>query len=162
MLRFHLFAHQRSIFGCHLEVGFPSHVTSRTALEQETKVDMNDVTVFVNQDISVMAIFDLKNKGDQTVGSHASNEISASFDVLWRFHVAVSGNEVLQKTVRLLAKLIPRFGIWYTLDNSATRTCGYNAVRIQIQLKSGLKNRKRNNVINSSARSGIKRLNSVI
>ena len=61
---------------CELEVGrFESHISAWRPVEDEAEVDMDQMPLLVNHDISVVTIFDLQNIADDTVSSETLDEV---------------------------------------------------------------------------------------
>lgn len=83
---------------------------------------MNNMSIRIDHDISVVSIFNLQQVPNHRVGSHRSNEITASCLELLRRFVTVLMQEIFVQTrVRLSAQLIARFRIWHTFNYTALK-----------------------------------------
>ena len=88
---------------------------------------MYDVPLLVHENVAVVTVLDLKNVGDDGVGSHALDEVTAGGlegeAVLW----AVLGNEVGEEgAVDFLSQLVTRHRVWNEFDDATPRfRCDY-------------------------------------
>jgi hypothetical protein len=60
---------QRAHHGQFERGSLETHVSPRRIAEHETEIDMDEMTIPIDEDISVMSILDLQQKGDDTVSS---------------------------------------------------------------------------------------------
>jgi hypothetical protein len=107
--------------------------------------DVDNVAIIVDEHISIMAIFDLENVADNGIRRHTTQKVVSSLQrqhasaqtykaitstaeatyilELERINMAIAMLEVIvQRTLDLLAKLITRLCIRYTLDHTTLAT----------------------------------------
>ena len=70
-------------------------------IEQETEIDMNDVTISIDHDVSVMSILDLKNVTSDGISSHGLDEVQPSLLKINSVLPAVLSDKEVKKVVDL-------------------------------------------------------------
>ena len=81
---------------------------------------VNDASILVKHDVTVVPVFDLQEEAHETVGRHALYEVAPGHLVLCAVLVAVQAEEVLvQARVRSSAQLVTGLGIRDALDHAA-------------------------------------------
>jgi hypothetical protein len=56
--------------------GLEPHVAARGIAKHETKVDVNEMSITVDQDVAVMSILDLQKEGNDTVRRQRLDEVA--------------------------------------------------------------------------------------
>jgi hypothetical protein len=69
--------------------GLEPHITSRRITEHETKVDVYQVTIPIDQDVSVVSILDLQQERDYAVSSERLDEVPLSLGKSTRIWIPV-------------------------------------------------------------------------
>jgi hypothetical protein len=80
-----------STYHCQFERSrFEPHVSARRVAQHETKIDVNQMTLPIDQDVSVMSILDLQQKGDDTISRKRFDEIPLSLGEAPRIRFTIS------------------------------------------------------------------------
>lgn len=81
--------------------------------------DVNDVSVFVDHYVAVVAVLNLEQKPNHTIGSHTLYKIPSRLLKTTRRLVAIRFEEVvIEGNVGLTAQLVPRLGVGNAFNDS--------------------------------------------
>lgn len=81
---------------------------------------MNDVSVFIDHDVSIVSILDLKKESNDAIGCHALNEVAARLQEVRTRLVAVRFEKVIiKRRVRFSSELVTRLRVRNALDHTA-------------------------------------------
>jgi len=98
---------------------FKTHILSRRPVKHEPKVNMDQMAVIVNHDVSVVPIFDLQDVGDYTVSGQTADEIVSGRSELLRMFVSILLQKVLiEIDLKSFTKLVSAVGIRDNFDNA--------------------------------------------
>lgn len=93
---------------------------SRADVEQETEVDVDDVSIAVDHDVAVVTVLDLEDVAGDGVGGHGLNEVHARLLEWDCVDTTVLVDEEAEEVVDLgSTHLISRGGVWNDVDDSA-------------------------------------------
>ena len=101
-------------FFCHLEVRrLKPHVFSRTPIKYESKINVNQMSLIINQDVTIVSIFDLENVANYAICWQTSYEILSCYhEILTRF-ISVFFKEIIIKIdLECFTDLVSAIWIW--------------------------------------------------
>ena len=101
--------------------------------QQKSEVDVNQVALNVDHDVTVVPVFDLQNVADKRVRGQTVAKVIPSLFVPLRSAAILLRKVVLERGVRfldLLFKCVYAHGIIDSLDKAAVGTSGQNLIRL--------------------------------
>lgn len=104
-----------------LEIGtLETHVFARGPIENETEIDVDDVTPIIYHDVSIVSVLNLQDVADNGVCRKGFDKVKPCKFELTAMLTPKSLQEILvQIYLKRLSKLVSRVRIGHALDNSS-------------------------------------------
>ena len=118
-------------FFCHFKVCiFKSHVPSRRNVKNESKVNMNKMTFFVNKNVSIMSIFCLEDVRNDWIACLRRYEVLSRFTkCFWVFRTKVFHKVSIKVHFISFSQLISRWAIWNNLYDASNVLFSPSSIR---------------------------------
>lgn len=96
------------------------HILARRPVENKSEVNVDQVPIFVDQNIAVVSVLNLQDKRDDSVGSKGPYEVVAGKFKLCGGLGTVSLEEILMKIdFKSFAELVTRVRVWDYFNDAA-------------------------------------------
>lgn len=123
LVRFSLFVASKDLdelFG-HLEVGrLKAHVFSRAPVKDEAKIDMDEASLIINKNVTIVPVLDLQDETHDAVCRQTPDEIkSCLLKGFARFVAILLQKVVVEIDLKCLANLVSAVRVWNNFNNSS-------------------------------------------